>query len=502
MDLREAFVESAHRWGDRETILEGDRGFKLSELAAGVAAMSDLLRSADRSQTGHVGLLLPNTHASVPAFFGAIFAGKVPVPMNPQAPPAELGSMISATGIQTVLTLSPLRRSVEALAREGLAGLTAFYLDEMGAGLDDRAKSAPAGLGPLRRLEAMLGQKIPDVACMLFSSGTTGQPKAVMLTHRNLMSNFLSVRQVFDYGPQDTVYGLLPLFHSFGLFVFNLALFGGPRFVMASRFVPLEALRAIEKYRITIFLLVPQIYQALTRTDTARSLDWSSVRICLAGGAATPKALREAWKELTGRTLYQGYGLTENSPVVSLCVPESQREGSVGKPMPGVEVKIVDEDEQSLEPGRQGEVWVRGPSVMKGYYNNPQATRETVDPAGWLHTGDYGLLDEDNFLFISGRKKDIIIVAGENVHPSEIEEALLSHPDVGEACVVGVPDEAHGEVPKGFVVLKPERRLDSQALRVYLRDRLAPYKIPREIVALEQLPKNTMGKVLKRQLPA
>ncbi|MCX7013438.1 MAG: AMP-binding protein, partial [Candidatus Sumerlaeota bacterium] len=452
MDLRHVFLHALEGWGEREVLIEGDRGIALRETAVGVVAMSDLLRAADRGETGHVGLFLPNSHAFVVSFYGALFAGKIPAPINPMTPAAELAYMIRVAGVKTLLTISPLRKNIEKLAAEGLGDVQAFYLDEMIGSLDAQAKAAMAQRCHPGRLKEMLAEAVPDVACLLFSSGTTGKPKAVMLTHSNLIENHRAVAKCFDFGPGDTVSGLLPMFHSFGLCVFYLAFITGARFVLAPRFTPTEFLKSMEKHEINLLLLVPQIYQVLAHTDGVRETGWSRIRLCLAGGAPIPPALREQWKAATGLTLYMGYGLTENSPVVSICVPDRQREGSAGRPLPGIEAKILDEKGRPLSANEEGEICVRGHSVMKGYYGNPAATREMIDPEGWMHTGDSGYLDADGYLYVCGRKKDIIIVAGENVHPVEIEDALTTHPDVAEAAVMGVADDVRGEAPKAFVV--------------------------------------------------
>jgi len=502
MDLRHAFVETVASHGDQPRIFAGDDGFSYPQLAVGVVAMNDLLRAVDQSETGAVGLLMPNTHAFIPAFYGAMFAGKIPTPMNPLAPPPELAAMIQSVGIRTVLTVSPLRPLIEGLEQAGLQSIQAFYLDEMAAQLDDAGRKALAERCNPARLGEMLSEEIPDTACMLFSSGTTGMPKAVMLTHDNLLSNNHAIDQIFQIDDEnDVLLCVLPFFHSFGLMTLHLTLIGGKgRLVCMPRFAPGDVLAAIEKHKATVILLVPQMWGLLIRAARKKPADFSSLRICVTGGGPPTDELRKAWHAVSGKKLHTGYGLTEFSPVVGAEVEGAERKGSIGKPLPGVEVHIADDDGQILATGEEGEIWLRGPEVMKGYFNNPEATKEAVDAEGWLHTGDFGKLDEDGFLFICGRKKDIIIVAGENVHPQEIEEALESHPDVAEGAVIGAPDPTRGEVPKGFVVPLPDTEIDPQEVRAFLRDLLAPYKVPKEIVVMEELPKNAMGKLLRREL--
>lgn len=498
MDLRHYFLQGLQQWGAKPTILEGGEGFSLNQLAAQTAALTDLLRT-DESSSKAIPILMPNTRAFIPAFYGAIFAGRTPVPMNPLLPAKELAQLIQVVDGRMLLTVSPLKPLTEKLRAEA-PDVRIVYLDELAAEMVKSDPQAFARQADPRRLEAMLEEPVPDVAVMLFSSGTTGRPKAVMLTHENLIENNRAIRQTFDFGEGDTLYGLLPFFHSYGLCALHLSLWGGPRFVMAPRFQPAEILRSVVEHRITVLLLVPEMYKVLTRNDAVRTTDWSSVRLFMTGGGPSPASLCDAWEKIAGLTLHGGYGLTEYSPVVSIAIPGMYRENSVGKALPGVKIHIVSPSGEDLPVGQEGEIWVTGPSVMKGYYGETEATAQMLDAEGWLHTGDVGYLDEDGFLFVSGRLKDIIIVAGENVLPLEVEDAIATHPAVMESAVVGAPDETRGEVPVAFVVLRPDAKADASELRTHLREHLASHKIPREIHFTEQLPKTALGKVLRREL--
>jgi long-chain acyl-CoA synthetase len=500
MDTRHMFVQSLQRLGDQRLFIEGERYVTLEELAVSVVALSDLLRVADTSETGNVAILLPNTTAFVAAFYGATFAGKTPVPTNPLIPPQEMIGLFRDIGVKTILTASPVRPLIEGLEKCGLEGAQVFYLDEMRDAMDEEARAAMAERCHPSRLEKMLEEEPNELACMLFSSGTTGRPKAVMLTHENLISNNQAILECFSVCIKDGIYGALPFFHSYGLCCLHLALWGGCRFFMAPRFSPGSALRAVREHRLNVLMLVPEMWRLLLKSDALVTIDWASVRLALGGGAPVSIQLRDEWEKATEEPLYAGYGLTEFSPVIAIGVPGRHCRGSVGKPLAGVEVRIVDEQGQEIEVGREGEIWARGPSCMKGYYGNTEATAGMLDSEGWLHTGDHGKVDAVGYLFVGGRKKDIIIVAGENVLPEEVEEALTRHPAVAEAAVIGVPDPTRGEVPKGFAVLASKGAADASELRMYLHDNLAPFKIPKEIVLVDELPKNAMGKVLKIRL--
>lgn len=498
MDLRHLFLDCLKQKGESPRIIEGNAGHSMIELAGQTAALTDILRK-DTSPSNSIGILMPNSRAFIPAFYGSLFAGKIPVPINPLLPPKELVQMLQVIKARTLLTLSPLM----PLAQKPEiveSGIEVHFLDQLGEALLKAGPETMAKLGNPQRLTEMVNEEISDVAVMLFSSGTTGLPKAVMLTHQNLIENIRAIQVAYDFSEKDTVFGMLPFFHSYGLCALNLALLGGARYLMVPRFNPAETLRAIREHDITILMLVPEMFKVLARLDGVKDIDWSRVRLCITGGGPSSAALRELWRETTGHTLYAGYGLTEYSPVVSIGIPGQYKEDSVGKPLPGVSIRIVDSSGHDLSAGKDGEILVKGPSTMKGYFEQPEATAQMIDAEGWLHTGDVGRVDEEGFLYISGRAKDIIIVAGENVLPQEVEDALALHPAVAESSVIGVPDDVRGEVPVAFVVLRPDQSGDASELRSFLRDHLVAHKVPREIRFVSQLPKTSLGKVIRRQL--
>ena len=294
---------------------------------------------------------------------------------------------------------------------------------------------------------------------------------------------------------------LLPLFHSFGMMATMICpLFAQVPIVMLARFQPTQLLKTIVEQKITALFLVAPMYGLLCRHPRIREADLSALRICVSGGGPLPPSIEQAWKALTGHEILSGYGLTEASPVVANNSPRANRPGSIGRSLHNVVVEIRSPEGNTLSVGEEGEFFVKAPSVMMGYHSRPEETAEAITEDGWLRTGDLGKVDADGYLFITGRAKELIIFGGENIMPLEIENALCLHPAVAEAAVIGVPDEAKGEVPVAAVVLLEGQSVDASALRVFLKDKIAPFKVPRNFHFVEDLPKNTLNKVLKPQL--
>ncbi len=478
-------------------------------------------------------LLLPNTPQAVIAYYGTLKAGGVAVFSNPLFKREELLAQVKDSGAKIAVGLSlfyPLLSSVAAEAEAGLAHLIVTSFKEY-LGLKDRAlfrllrekqeghsmpSLRPVAGSPtaLHSFKSLLWRSSPatldiptdinDLAVIQYSSGTTGTPSGIMLSHANLAANALQVRYwLAEARPGDeTILAVLPFSHSYGLTgCLNLAPLLGATLVLLSNFVTQEVLEAIATYRPTIFPGVPQMYQNLANFPGVRKYGIASVRACVSGGAPLPVEVQEEFEKLTKGRLVEGYGLTEAGPVThSNPLSGRRRSGSIGLPLSGTEARIVDfQTGQELEPGGIGELLVRGPQVMQGYWNRPDETAQAL-AGGWLHTGDVARMDEDGYFYIIDRKKDMILAGEYNVYPRDIEEVLFEHPKVLDVAVVGVPQGAPQNKVKAFVVLRPGERATAEELLELCRQRLETYAVPAAIEFLPELPRNFIGKVLRRLL--
>jgi long-chain acyl-CoA synthetase len=337
---------------------------------------------------------------------------------------------------------------------------------------------------------------------ILYTSGTTGTPKGAELTHDNLLSNVDTILStLIEMQQDDVVLGALPFFHVFGLTCgLNSTVKAGGTLTLLPRFDPDKALEIFARDTVTIFEGVPTMYVAMLHADSADSADTSSLRLCVSGGSAMPGEVLRSFEEKFGCKILEGYGLSETSPVASFNHPDRERKvGSIGTPVAGVDMKVVDEDGGEVPQGEVGEIVIKGPNVMKGYWRKGEETeRAIVD--GWFHTGDMAKVDEEGYFFIVDRKKEMILRGGYNVYPREVEEVLYEHPAVAEAAVVGVPDEKMGEEVGAAVVLKKGQEVSADELRSYVRDNVANYKYPRKIWFVDELPKGPTGKILKREV--
>ena len=345
-----------------------------------------------------------------------------------------------------------------------------------------------------------------DVAVFQYTGGTTGRSKGAMLTHQNLVVNVQQIHAHASENPlteQDKILTVIPLFHVYGMTcAMNLGFFLGSSVILLPRFEPLQVLQTIQKHRPGYFPGVPTMYVALNAYPKAEQYGIDAIRIINSGSASLPVELIQSFEKKTGATMYEGYGLSEASPTTHSTPRTGKRKpGSVGVPLPGIEAKIVDLETgtQTLPIGETGELVIRGPQVMKGYWNMPEETRQTIRN-GWLYTGDIARMDKDGYFYIVDRKKDLIIAGGYNIYPREIEEVLYTHPAVLEAAVVGVPHPYRGETVKAYLVLKPGEKGNAQELEAFCRNHLAPFKVPKQFEFRSFLPKNAVGKILRRVL--
>jgi len=480
--LPDAFDQAAQANRSSTALVDEDRTWTFGELADESDAIAAMLREKVRGDT--VGVLLLNSPKYVTTLLGVWKAGKTPVPLNYLLPPQELGYIIKESGMSALITSQFFAQAVGAV--KPLFGDKGVIL----------MADAPDFVSEASRVE----RTYRDPALYLYTSGTTGKPKGVVLTHRNLATNVDSCQRAGQFNHRDSFLCLLPFFHTYAITgTILLPLLNGSKMVLVDRFQPMKVMKLIEDHAITVFLAIPSMYRVLAHTEGDFNL--ASVRFPISGGEPLPVAVALAFEKRFGVPIFEGYGQTEASPVISLNVPTKRKMGTVGPPLPGVEIAIWDDQKTPVETDVVGEIMVRGPNVMEGYYNLPEETSKTLT-RDWLHTGDLGKMDTEGFVTITGRKKDLIISAGENIYPREIEEVLAQHPKVKEVAVIGVKDEVRGEVPKAFVIAREGTALDEKELRHFCREHIAGYKIPKHFIVVPDLPRTPTGKVLKRMLPA
>jgi long-chain acyl-CoA synthetase len=439
-----------------------------------------------------VGIMLPNTPAFAIVFYGIIRRGAVAVPMNPLLKSAEVEYYLANTGAKALFATPVFAADAEAGAQA--AGAACHFGD------DAALNTLLVNYEPTSDVEP---RDDFDTAVILHTSGTTGKPKGAELTHIGLGKNCeISGRTLLHLTGDDVVMGCLPLFHVFGLTCgLNAAVKFGSALTLIPRFEPRKAIDVISRDRVTIFLGVPTMYAALVAALQPGD-DVSSLRACGSGGAALPLQVIADFEKAFDAIIMEGYGLSETSPVASFNHPDKPRKaGTIGTPIEGVQMRCVDDSGNEVPQGERGEVQVRGHNIMKGYWNLPEATAASIDPEGWFSTGDIGIVDEEGYFSIVDRKKEMIIRGGLNVYPREIEEVLYSHPEIAEAAVVGIPHDTLGEEVGAAVALKAGSATTAEAIREYVKERVAAYKYPRHVWLLTELPKGATGKVQKRDIP-
>jgi long-chain acyl-CoA synthetase len=484
---------SAEARPDHTAVRLNDRVLSYRELDRAARGVATSLRERGFAPGDKVALLVPNVPEFTIAYFGALYAGCTLVPLNVLLSAPEITYHLEDSGAK-LLVAHPL---FEAPARGGAEATGVAVVTTAAEGEATLAEMAAAP--PLSALHASASD---DTAVILYTSGTTGKPKGAELTHSNLLLNCsLVVPKLVTVGPDDVALATLPLFHSFGqTCIQNAFIAVGASFTLLPRFTPQEAFEIMERDRVSLFAGVPTMYFALLHHQDDRDYDISTLRYCMAGGAPMPVEVMRAFEERYDVEVLEGYGLSETSPVASFNMLDRPRTpGSIGYPVWGVEMCILDEQDRPLPDGEPGEICIRGHNVMKGYLGRPDATKEALR-GGWFHSGDVGVRDPDGSYRIVDRKKDMILRGGFNVYPREVEEVLFTHESILEAAVIGVPHESHGEEVKAVVVPKPESGLTAEALIAWCRERLAAYKYPRIVEFSEGLPKGPTGKILKREL--
>jgi len=499
--LPELVFQQATRYADKPALIDGPSGRTLTyaqlyrqahAFAAGLAARG--FRKGDV-----LALYSPNLPEYAVVFYGVAIAGGITTTVNPLYTADELAYQLVDSGARLLVTVPPLLQTARAAtAKAGVQevvvigqGEDATPLAEM---LQADVASQPVTIDPVN-----------DLVALPYSSGTTGRPKGVMLTHYNLVANVVQTLAAEQFEPDEVLIGILPFYHIYGMTVImSMALYAGTTVVTMPRFELEQFLTLLEQYGVTTAFLVPPIVLALAKHPLVERYNLSRLRYVNSGAAPLPEPVARQCAERLNVVVRQGYGLTETSPVTHFT-PRGYtiKLTSVGVAVPNTEFRIVDVATQADVPeGETGELWIRGPQVMKGYWKNPQATRDTLDDEGWLHTGDVARVDAEGYVYIVDRVKELIKYKGYQVAPAELEEILQGHPAVADVAVIPSPDEEAGEVPKAFVVLKPGMQVSAEELMAYVAARVAPYKKIRRVAFVEQIPKTLSGKILRRELIA
>ena len=490
VNLAENLDRTARARGRSAAMTVGDEATSFAELDLWSRGVAGLLADHGVTTGDRVGLVLPNVPEFAALYYGILRLGAVVVPMNPLIEEREVRHHLEDSGARLVVAWASSAEAVAPAARS----LGVVMLVLVPSGLPELVKGYPSRDGVETR-------DMGDTAVILYTSGTTGRPKGAELTHGNLLRNTeVVVNDVLQLTTEDVVFGGLPLFHSFGQTAgLNAAVRAGACLALLARFDADAALRTLQDQRVTVMEGVPTMYAAMLHHPRRADYDLSRLRVGFSAGAAMPVEVLLGFEEAFECLVLEGYGLSETSPVASFNRMGRRRVGSIGMPVQGVELRVVDEAGSDVEDGEPGEILVRGHNVMKGYWDRPADTAATIVD-GWLRTGDVGLRDEDGFFYVVDRLKELINRGGDKVFPREVEEVLHEHPDVVEAAVIGVPHPALGEEVRAVVTLRPLATATGGELRDFVMERVAAHKYPRTVDVVDEIPKTATGKILKRAI--
>jgi len=518
LNLATILDDSAEQYPDRIALVSDDRSYTYRELSVWSKKIAEALTSFKIRRGDHVAIMIPNVPEFTAAYFGILSLGGVVIPINMMLLENEIAYLLNHSDAKCLLAWSAYsERCFKAFQSVD----DCEYLILLGEHAETEYQKLAPYFAPndshrsntLSVLELLLEDKPgqfdtaqtgpDDTAVILYTSGTTGRPKGAELSHFNMFSNaFYTAHHCVMYSNMDVGLGILPLFHSFGQTVIqNAFIIAGAKVVLVPQFEPKKALHQIEQHKVSFIAAVPTMFHLLLQHQKRNPVDVSSVRLAISGGAPLPLVLANEFQEVFDTVFSEGYGLSETSPITnySLMGNREPKPGSIGPQIVGTQVRIMRNDGTFAEPEEVGELVVRGHNLMKGYYKDPLATR-AVMYNGWFRTGDIGKMDADGFFYIVDRKKDVIIRAGMNIYPREIEEVLLHHPAVKEVAVIGVQDDTLSENVVAFVVPVEGGSCTSESLLKYCREHLALYKCPKTIRFLDALPKGPTGKILKREL--
>ena len=528
--------DSAHKYPDHPAIQLVLRylgpvtiGARLTyrQLQAEVDHFAAAMHALGVRKNERIALMLPNLPQFIISFYGAMKLGAIVVNTNPTYTAREVEHQFADAGAETVVLLSPFYEKLKEVhdrtaIKRVIVTDVADYVRGVGGMLARRTLKKDrlmvdvpesSGIYHFRPLLDAHHEDPPqvsvssdDVALFQYTGGTTGVPKAAMLTHHNLVANTVQIHHwlVGMEEGKERMMGAIPFFHVYGMTVaMSLAMYAASKLIVLPNPRPIEnVMKAINKEKATVYPGVPAMYIGIINHPDVAKYDLRSVKACISGAAPLPMDVQIKFGEITGGRLVEGYGLTEAAPVTHANpIYGERRAGSIGLPMPDVEARIMDyETLVEKAVGEEGELWLRGPQVMTGYWKNPGETAKAITADGWLRTGDIARMDADGYFYIVDRLKDIIIASGYNIIPREVEEVLFEHPGIQEAVVAGVPDMYRGETVKAYVVLKPGQTATSEEIRAFCKERLAPYKVPTQIEFRSELPKTMVGKFLRRVL--
>jgi long-chain acyl-CoA synthetase len=489
-NLAQNLLDTAAKEGRHPALRMDDAQLSYDEFRDAALRAAAGIRSRGVEPGDRVGMVLPNVLSFPIVFYGALLAGATVVPMNPLLKAREVEYYLRDSGSRLVVTGEQSAEPVTEAA--GTVGIEAVTV----------GPAMPDALLADEPLDAPVDRADGDTAVILYTSGTTGQPKGAELTHAGLNSNARTTQEtLLESTPDDVIMGCLPLFHVFGLTCsLHAGVLAGSSLTLIPRFDGGKALSVVERDGVTVFQGVPTMFSAMLHQPDAAERDMSSLRLCVSGGSAMPVEVMRSFEETFGCIVLEGYGLSETSPVASFNHPHAERKpGSIGTPIRGVEMRLVDDDGGDVAAGDVGEIAIRGENVMKGYWNRPEDTAKAI-PDGWFRSGDLARQDEDGYYFIVDRKKEMIIRGGYNVYPREIEEALYEHPAVAEAACIGISHPDLGEEVVAAVALKPGASADPAELQAFVKERVAAYKYPRHVWLVDALPKGPTGKILRRSV--
>jgi long-chain acyl-CoA synthetase len=490
-NLAANLIRSAERSANRVAIRLDDAELTYAQLENASQLAVGLLAEHGVHRGDRVGIMVPNVPQWAVLYYGALRAGAVAIPMNPLLKEREIAFCLRDSGARVIFVWDAFKEEAEAGAK--LTGAEAVTVDP--AGFQQLLTAASA-------VDGMVECDGSETAVILYTSGTTGQPKGAELSHANLGRNAaVVVEDLLDLTSEDIVFGGLPLFHVFGQTCgLNASVVAGACLTLLPRFDPSKALEILARDHVTVFEGVPTMYGALVHHPDWAKFDLSALRLCVTGGSAMPVEIMRGFERNFGCSVLEGYGLTETSPVASFNHPDRpSKPGSIGTPIRGVEMRVVDDQDNELPAGEIGEIVIRGHNVMKGYWKNTEAT-EAAMRGGWFHSGDLARTDEDGYYFIVDRKTDMIIRGGYNVYPREVEDVLYEHPAVAEVAVIGVPHPELGQEVGAAIKLKPGATASADELRDFVKGQLAAYKYPRYVQLFDALPKGPTEKILKRQI--